>query len=79
MRAIRPVISIVGLSVLAGFFWDILVWRAHFPYLPFHWLGRMFHADGEAAYDAMMYETMIYFFGAFSLTWILVEPRRSKS
>lgn len=60
-------------AVITGFLWDILVWRLHFPYLPFHWLVRLAHADGEAAYTVMMYEMMIFFFLIFLLIWLGIK------
>jgi hypothetical protein len=71
MRMFRALIAIAVLSIVAGFVWDILVWRLHFPYLPFHWLAPWLHADGEAAYTLMMCETMISFFVVFLVLWIL--------
>lgn len=76
MKTARSVLLISALSALAGFLWDILVWRLHFPYLPFHWLPRLLHADGEGAYTAMMYEMMIFFFVASLLLWTLFAVRR---
>ena len=78
MRMLRAALVIAALSIAAGFVWDILVWRLHFPYLPFHWLGRLLHADGERAYTSMMYEMMILFFLVFSVGWILFRRRFSK-
>jgi len=69
-------ILIAGLSVLAGFFWDILAWELHLPYPSFHWLERLIHADGKAAYSAMMYETTMFIFVVLSLAWTLLKTRR---
>jgi hypothetical protein len=71
MKVIRVLGVLAAISVLAGFGWDILVWRLHFPYLPFHWLVHSLHADGESAYTAMMYEMMIFFFVLSLLLWLL--------
>ena len=78
MRLLRAALIITVFSVAAGLVWDILVWRLHFPYLPFHWLGRLLHTDGEGAYTSMMYEMMILFFLVFSVVWILFRRRFSK-
>lgn len=75
MRDLRSIVLIAAISVIAGFLWDILVWRLHFPYLPIHWLGRLLHADGEAAYTSMMYETMIFSFVVLLLLRILRDIR----
>ena len=78
MKNLRAIFFIVVISVLAGFIWDILVWRLHLPYLPFHWLEHLIHADGESAYTAMMYEMMVFFFFLFILIWRLFKLRSSK-
>ncbi len=70
MSAVRTVFFIALGSIVAGFVWDILVWRLHFPYLPFHWLVRLLHADGEHAYTVMMYEMMVFFFAIIFASWI---------
>jgi hypothetical protein len=75
MKNLRSIMLIALISVTAGFLWDILVWRLHFPYFSIHWLVRLLDADGEAAYTSMMYETMILFFVTFLLLWIAKELR----
>jgi hypothetical protein len=70
--SVRRIVAIiwVGLSsVAAGIIWDILAWRLHFPYFPYHFLVRLLHVDGESAYTAMMYEMMAMFFVVFSIGW----------
>lgn len=71
MNALRTVAVIAALALLAGFLWDVLVWRLGFPYLPFHWLVGLLHADGESAYAAMMCEMQVFFFVVFSFAWFL--------
>jgi hypothetical protein len=71
MKTLRPFSLIAAPSIAAGFAWDVLVWRLGAPYVPLHWLGPLFHADGESAYTAMMYETMVYLFVVFSVLWTL--------
>jgi hypothetical protein len=73
VKNLKAIFFIAVISVVAGFIWDILVWRLHFPYLPFHWLGPLIHADGESAYSAMMYEMMLFFFVVFVLAWTLFK------
>jgi hypothetical protein len=78
MRIIRAVSIIAVSSVVAGFLYDGLVWRLHFPYLPFHPMVHLLHAQGEGAYDAMMYEMMVFFFIVFligRIAWRLWRTR----
>jgi hypothetical protein len=75
VKTLRALLVIAAISVAGGFGWDVLVWRFHFPYPPFHWVVRLIHADGEAAYSAMMYEVMIYIFGLALVGWVLLKRR----
>lgn len=70
MKGVVTFFLIALASVLAGIIWDMLVWRLHVPYLPFQWLVRLLHTDGEAAYTTMMRGMMAFFFAVFSIIWI---------
>ncbi len=49
------------LGVAAGYVYYVLSWVYHLPYIGLGWLAPLVRADGEKAYDAMLYESLVDF------------------
>jgi hypothetical protein len=64
---------------VAGVLYYRAAWDNHLPWICGHWLSRLIGADGEAGYDADLYESMIEF-ATFSavIAWIILRLAISK-
>lgn len=68
-RMLFPILAaLIGAAV--GAYYYALSWEKHLPYIGLKWLGPLLHADGEAAYDAMQYESMIDFGVIACFLWL---------